>query len=102
MSSKGGNVYLVQEWQAVEYDLPYVVVGAVPDGGLAKTLDQFGEHARVLAVHHVPDVEHALASFLKSLEGCSRRLPQASNVFETANVAELVRRFYQHVHYATS
>ncbi|WIA10846.1 hypothetical protein OEZ85_011012 [Tetradesmus obliquus] len=100
-SNNSGNIFLVQDWQAVEYGLPYARVGTARDGHIASTLASLGPDARVLAVHHVLDIERALESMQCFFGAKFKRVRQCENTFEAASIAELVRQFYRQVHYAS-
>jgi hypothetical protein len=99
-----GNLFLSQDWQAVGYDLPYAYVGMAEEGELASVLGALGPGTRVLAVHHVADVArglHSVKTCFKARFTPITKCHQQQLAFEGPSVAEMVRAFYQVVHYAT-
>lgn len=98
---KQGNIFIVQDWQAVEFGLPYATIDVAAEGNVASAIADYGPYARVLAVHHVPDTSKAMHSITAHFSTRFKPLKQQANTFEAYSIAELVRYFYQLVHYAS-
>jgi hypothetical protein len=89
----------LQDWQAVEFGLPYVTVVTALEGKITTVLDAYGPHARVLAAYHVQDVHAAAAVVLGQFARDARALPQVAGAFEVSSVEDALRLFNRLVHY---